>query len=150
MSAPRWYASLALTLALCVGAARASAQVRQPDGTVIPVPGDGTTLQQFLDRRMEVGLDVQRDAATMPERFRPGCSIRFTVVGRDSGYENRFGWYNVVPGRAPAMSDLYELVGPALPEGASASVDFLTDTRYRGGEIGFYLLTPPGLSLIHI
>ena len=144
VSAPRWIAPLALTLALFVAATTAAAQVRQPDGTAIPVPGDGTSLQQFLDRRMEVGLNVQRDAATMPERFRPGCSIRFTVVGRDSGYENRFGWYNVVPGRAPAMTDLYELVGPALPEGASASVDFLTDTRYRGGEIGFYLLTPPG------
>lgn len=135
---------LALAAGLSLGSQAALAQVRQPDGTQIPVRGDGTPLEEFLRRRMETGLDVVRDAATTPERFRPGCSIRFTVVARDSGYENRFGWYNVTAGRAPAMSELYELVGPSLPEGASASVDFLTDTRYRGGEIGFYLLTPPG------
>lgn len=127
---------------LCARAARA--QVRQPDGTAIPVRGDGVSLQQYLDRRMETGLDAQRDAATMPERFRPGCSIRFTVVARDSGYENRFGWYNVVSGRAPTMSELYELVGPTAPEGFTATLDFASDARYRGGEIGFYLLTPPG------
>ncbi|MEZ4390330.1 MAG: DUF4114 domain-containing protein [Polyangiales bacterium] len=144
MSPRHGFALAAFALGLGLASTRARAQVRQPDGTQIPVAGDGTPLAEFLRRRMEVGLDVTRDAATTPERFRPGCSIRFTVVGRDSGYENRFGWYNVVAGRAPAMSELYELVGPSLPEGASASVDFLSDTRYRGGEIGFYLLTPPG------
>jgi hypothetical protein len=138
--------SLALRFALIgwLVAAVAGAQVRQPDGTIVPQPSDGApSLQEYLDRRMEVGLDVRRDAAVTPERFTPGCSIRFTVVARDSGYDNSFGWYNVVPGSAPAASDLHELVGPTAPEGFTATLDFRSNPAWRGGEIGFYLRTPP-------
>ena len=63
-------------------AAAAGAQVRQPNGVIVPLPADGApSLQEYLDRRMEVGLDVRRDAAVTPERFTPGCTIRFTTVG---------------------------------------------------------------------
>ena len=133
--------ALPLALALTLASPLARAQVRQPDGTTVPV---GVSLQGYLDRRMETGLDVVRDAAITPERFTPGCSIRFTVVARDTGYENSFGWYNVTPGRAPAADELYELVGTAPGEGFTASLSFLSEPRWRGGEIGFYLRTPPG------
>lgn len=128
-------------LSLSTFGSTALAQVRQPDGTTIPV---GTSLQSYLDRRGETGLQVVRDAAITPERFMPGCSIRFTVVARDSGYENRFGWYNVTPGRAPAASELYELVGTSAGEGFTASLSFASEPRWHGGDIGFYLQTPPG------
>ena len=139
-------APLALRCALICWAlaAVAGAQVRQPDNTIVPQPSDGApSLQEYLNRRMEVGLDVTRDAAVTPERFTPGCSIRFTVVARDSGYDNAFGWYNVVAGHAPLESDLHELVGPTAPEGFTATLDFRSNPAWRGGEIAFYLRTPP-------
>ncbi len=132
-------ASIALAWLLFAG--HALAQPRQPDGTVIP---DGNSLQSYFTQRMEMGLDARRDAAVMPERFQPGCTIRFQVVVRDSGYENAFGWYNVTMGRAPMASELYELVSPSAPVGTMATLNFLGESRYRGGEIGFYLRTPPG------
>ena len=130
----------ALVCAWLLAPALAGAQVQQPDGTTVPV---GDSLQTYLNRRGETGLDVRRDAAVTPERFLPGCQIRFTVVARDTSYANAFGWYNVVPGRAPAAGELYELISPTAPEGFTATLDLRGDARYRGGEIGFYLRTPP-------
>lgn len=137
-------------LALCVAlfgslyATAARAQLRQPDGTEVPQPSPGArSLQQYLDARSETGLDARLNAAVTPERFTPGCTIRFTVVARDTGYENSFGWYNVTPGVAPAASDLHELVNTTAPEGFTATLDFRTNPDWRGGEIAFYLRTPP-------
>ncbi|MBI5517746.1 MAG: DUF4114 domain-containing protein [Deltaproteobacteria bacterium] len=134
-------------LALAARASPSAAQVRQPDGTLVPDLGASMpSLQGYLNRRGEgaAGLDAVRNAAITPERFLPGCSIRFTVVGRDSGYANAFGWYNVTAGRAPTAAELFEFIPSTAPEGFTAALDFRSDTRYRGGEIGFFLRTPPG------
>ncbi len=137
-------AATAVGWAVWLSSTTASAQLHQPDGTAIPQPSSGApSLQQYLDMAGQTGIDVSRDAAVTPERFMPGCSIRFRVLGRDSGYADAFGWYNVVPGAAPAPSDLHQLVGPSDPVGFTATLDFRGNPDFRGGQIGFYLRTPP-------
>ncbi len=125
---------------MLVFAPHAHAIVRQPDGTMVPVGG---SLQSYLTMRGEA-INAVNDAAIEPQRFVPGCTINFTVVVRDTSYQNSFGWYNVTAGRAPMATELYELVSSTAPMGFTAMLNVRMDARYRGGEIGFYLRTPPG------
>ena len=52
-----------------------------------------------------------------------------------------FGWYNVT-GTAPRPSDLYTAIDCDAALGTEATLDILSDPRYSGGKIGFFLITP--------
>ncbi len=151
-------ATTAALLALVASPSSARAQLRQPDGTVIPTPtsSDGPSVGDILTMRGETNLtaprtpfDAQSNARADPQTFRPGCRISFTVVARYAGDESAFGWYNAVPGRTtpPPEAERYDIVpnaGMADPAasggpGFVGTLDIGTDPRYAGGDIGFYL-----------
>jgi hypothetical protein len=150
--------TLLMAVACLTSANVAFAQVRQPDGTTVPTrtSGDGPSVGDVLTRRGETNLvppmtpyNAQANARPDPQTFRPGCRISFTVIARYAGHYDSFGWYNVVPGRMtpPPVSERYMIVPAASMEtpaarggvGFTATLDIGADTRYTGGEIGFFL-----------
>ena len=89
------------------------------------------------------GIVPQRDAAVKPERFRPACGLTFTLLTRGGAmFQNGFGWYNVVPGKKPALSDLHPLINATTQTGKRTNFTLLSNSKYKGGDIGFYLVTP--------
>lgn len=126
---------LALLLPLAL-ALPALAQVRQPDGTVVPV---GSNLSTVLQAEGE-SIDVVAQAATTPRTFNPLCELTFTVIERGGGQNNSFGWYNVT-GERPAPSDLHEFLTCDDDVGTSRTLDIAHHPAYLGGEIGFFMAT---------
>ncbi|MCC6876022.1 MAG: DUF4114 domain-containing protein, partial [Sandaracinaceae bacterium] len=90
------------------------------------------------------GLDPREDASVEPQRFSPTCALTFTVESRGTAlFGNAFGWYNVPAGGGPPdPSDLHLMLGCDAAPGASVVLDVRSEPAYRGGEIGFFLLTP--------
>ena len=91
------------------------------------------------------GLDPAADAKTTPETFHPTCGITFTVASRGtSRFHNAFGWYNVpgVLGAHPDPSDLHTMLDCNAKPGDSVVLDVRNDPAYKGGDIGFFLVTP--------
>jgi hypothetical protein len=90
------------------------------------------------------GLDVQAEAATTPETFKPTCALTFTILTRGtSQFQNTFGWYNVT-GSKPDPSDLHPMFACGDTAGKSVVLDLSSEPAYKGGEIGFFMLTPEG------
>jgi hypothetical protein len=113
--------------------------LNQPDGS--PIPSAASSLPMLFAGRGEM-IDAARDAATMPERFVPGCRLTFTLVTRGPAmFRNSFGWYNVT-GRAPTEAELHALIPCDSPQGFVANLDLSREPAYAGGEIGFFLRTP--------
>ncbi len=129
---PSFAASLLATLSVLAVSGRAAA-LQQPDGTVIPV---GAGLQNLFNARGEA-INAVSSAATTPETFVPGCALDFTVLQRNAGYQNAFGWYNVT-GSAPQLSDLHEFLRCDDAVNTTKTLDIRNDPNYLGGEVGFY------------
>jgi len=90
------------------------------------------------------GLDPSKDAALTPETFRPNCGLTFTLLTRGTAqFKDIFGWYNVT-GSKPAPGDLYPMLTCADGPGKSVTLDVKSDPRYKGGDIGFFIVTPEG------
>jgi MYXO-CTERM domain-containing protein len=88
------------------------------------------------------GLDPVAEASTTPETFRPTCALTFTVVTRGTAqFHDVFGWYNVT-GAKPDSSDLHPMLGCTDGAGKASVLDLSKEPAYKGGEIGFFLLTP--------
>ena len=88
-------------------------------------------------------LVPKRDAAIKPETFRPVCGLTFNLLTRGNAmFKNAFGWYNVVPGKKPNAADLHTLVDCQTSAGTSTPFSLLSNTKYKGGDIGFFLATP--------
>jgi hypothetical protein len=88
------------------------------------------------------GLDPWQDAAVVPETFRPTCPLTFTVLTRGTAlFRNAFGWYNVT-GQQPTADDLHVMLDCDAQPGTAVVLDVLSDPAYRGGDIGFFLITP--------
>ncbi len=125
--------------AVALGATSAEA-VTQADGTVIP---RSNHVQTLFDARGEP-LNALSDAAILPETFRPGCSLTFTLVSRGHArFQNAFGWYNVT-GSAPLPTDQHILIPCGAAPGFVATLDVSHEPAYRGGDVGFFLRTPEG------
>lgn len=98
---------------------------------------DNTCIPSNLD-----GLDPRAEASVTPATFSPVCPMTFTVVSRGTAlFRDAFGWYNVT-GSEPDPSDLHVMLGCGDGAGASAVLDIRSDPAYRGGEVGFFLVTP--------
>lgn len=108
----------------------------QPDGAVIPT---GAGLQNLFTSRGEA-ISALNDAATTPETFVPSCGLTFTVLQRNAGNKNSFGWYNVT-GNKPAVQELHEFLTCNDPIGTIKTLDIKSNPAYAGGEIGFYEAT---------
>lgn len=127
-------------------AQNASATVTQVDGTILPVSGAAQTALNSS----EAGIDAILDAAKVPEVFRPSetVPVQFFDVAEGAGFENSFGWYNVgddVLSPAGRAANLHRAMQCSIEPGGSVTVDFAVERaagRYKGGFIGFYLITP--------
>ena len=107
--------------------------LNQPDGTPIP---QGNGLQGLFNSRGE-SINALADAQSTPETFVPGCALTFTVLQRNAGYQNAFGWYNVT-GQAPTLADLHEFLACSDGINTTKVLDIKNDPNYLGGEVGFY------------
>ncbi len=88
------------------------------------------------------GLDPVTEASLTPETYRPACGLTFKLLTRGTArFKNAFGWYNV-GAAAPGPDDLHVMLDCNAAPGATVNLDVRTDPAYRGGEIGFFLLTP--------
>jgi hypothetical protein len=151
----------------------AHAVVVQVDGTIVPTIDGGTdcegNLQVCLDQAEGVTsgpsrLDAILDAAQVPEVFVPNTTRRvvFRNIAEGAGFENSFGYYNVGDD-ITNTANLRPILGCGVPAtthaneangylqnsepGSSTEVDFAIERssgRYRGGQIGFYLIAPEG------
>ena len=118
-------------------------------------------------------LDAVIHASTVPEIFQPNLTtpVTFKDIAEGASFENSFGYYNVgddltnpgnlhpvlgctVPrttypltaGSATESTAVPGYVQNAEP-GSTTTVDFLAELsagRYKGGFIGFYMITPEG------
>jgi hypothetical protein len=109
-------------------------------------------------------VNATLDAAQQPEIFLPNTtgSVTFKDVAEGAGFENSFGYYNVGDD-VTVNANLHPILGCGIAAanhtGAAAgyvvnaeapntaTVNFATELsagRYKGGFIGFYLITPEG------
>ena len=165
------------TLGACllVGSVASATPIQQPNGTYIPQSPDRTnqpneaSMQQVLDAEEGVGVidvtttvdsqyaptndpalnDVDVDAATTPETFKPQCDLTFEVFSRGGDSRNSFGWYNVTSSASPpGAAELIEVIECDDPVGFdSGAINFAQHPRWTGGEIAFYITsqaTPGG------
>ena len=92
------------------------------------------------------GLNPQTDCSPDITRFSPTCPLTFTVLSRGTAqFRNVFGWYEVT-GSRPELDDLNVMLDCTAAAGDSVVLDVRSDPDYRGGQIGFFLLTPEGRS----
>ena len=132
----------------------AGAVINQVDGTVVP-QNYVAEMQQCLDRSEGAGvLDAVFDADLQPEVYLPVPAeiIHFAVQAEGAGYRNSFGWYNVGDD-VSNPANLHEIF-PCRSTGMCpcdncppaswrhAYVDISADLNYKGGYIGFWLITP--------
>jgi len=90
------------------------------------------------------GMNVATQAAIIPETFHPTCGQTFTVVSRGTAeFKDVFGWYNATsPATTPSPTDLHVMIPCTSAAGAVVTLDVTSDPGYKGGDIGFFLLTP--------
>jgi hypothetical protein len=90
------------------------------------------------------GLDPYTQAATTPETFHPTCALTFQVVTRGTAkFQDVFGWYNATSnGQVPDPGDLHPMLNCGDAAGHSVVLDLSHEPAYKGGDIGFFLLTP--------
>jgi len=88
------------------------------------------------------GLDPQADCSLEPQTFAPTCAMTFTVQTRGTAlFRNVFGWYEVGDG-PPSLDDMHVMLECGAVAGDSVVLDARSDPSYRGGEVGFFLLSP--------
>jgi hypothetical protein len=146
----KWFVLSAGALTLVLAHA-AEAQVKQPDGTVMPQPVGSAELSccvtgrgfpqtadtlngLFANNEINGGenppLDYIKDAHITPGTFAPQCGLSGTIVLHGGGCHNALGWYNATnPPTAPAANQIYVIVPANLqqpaPNGIScADTDF--------------------------
>jgi Notch 1 len=90
---------------------------------------------------------------TVPKVGANFVSVNFIDLLEGASYENTFGWYNVgddlgdLTNLHPVLTCVGTNYEPTPNANSQRSVDFqveFTAGRYKGGAIGFYLITPEG------
>ena len=135
---------VSLFLSATLSSRGAHAQLSQPDGSAIPATNN---LSNILNSApLNEGINVITDASLVPEVFTPAQELTFSFVAEGGGYENAFGWYNL----GDDVTDTNNrhlifncLVEPQLPY-VTATVQFCGNPDWKGGPIGFFLITPEG------
>jgi hypothetical protein len=145
-----WVTGAALCLATLLAASPARA-LTQPGSTTL-IPTDDEVKAALLSQSEPQTIEPRNVAAITPETFRPECSLTFTVLLRMSDYRNSFGWYNVT-GTPPTMAELHEFMhcndppvnwDQSYTNLTSRTLDVRADSRYLGGEIGFFQAVSAG------
>lgn len=156
------------SLALCAGAILslpATAAAVMNNGVTVPVLDTNQT--GCVDKNVEVCIDgaegdpslidTQVDALVAPETFQPTCQLTFKPIVKGGSIYDVFGWYNVKPDPnnpgeflKPTQSELYGMfVTNDFKTGAQlAGQEVVLDLgveaaegRYKGGQIGFFLVS---------
>jgi MYXO-CTERM domain-containing protein len=109
-------------------------------------------------------IEAQQDALIAPEVFTPTCRLTFKPIAKGGGDSVAFGWYNIKPDPSnagkflrPTQAELYGMF--TLPWGNTpndrlddpdrlgpnpeATLDLDAEAlagRYKGGDIGFFLI----------
>ncbi|HUU03593.1 MAG TPA: MopE-related protein [Myxococcota bacterium] len=157
-------AVLAAGLFLLAGPAAAQYLYYQPDGTGIP---QTNALQGYLTGQGE-SLDAIQDASLVPETFYPALQLTFTLIAEGAGFESIFGWYNVgddvtlSQNRHPVFFSNYDNGSSDPCDGVNAEpippettcnkrtvvlcLDSVANPDWKGGPIGFFLVSPEGIS----
>jgi hypothetical protein len=90
----------------------------------------------------ESGIDPWADAAIVPETFHPTCAVTYTVQSRGTAmFQNAFGWYNAGT-TAPDPGDLHVMLDCSTAAGTSVILDLTNEAAWKGGDVGFFLVTP--------
>lgn len=145
---------IAVSLVLISFIQSAGAVINQVDGTVVP-QNYAAEMQVCLDRSEGAGvLDAVFDADLQPEVYLPvpDVTIHFTIQAEGAGYRNSFGWYNTGD-NVSDPSNLHEIFPCRVtgscacnictaPSWRHAWVDISNHAQYKGGYIGFWLITP--------
>lgn len=88
------------------------------------------------------GLDPWTDGAVTPETFHPTCALTYQVLSRGTArFQNAFGWYNAGTA-APDPSDLHVMLDCNAAPGSSVVLDLTKEPAWKGGDVGFFLVTP--------
>ncbi|MEO7735953.1 MAG: DUF4114 domain-containing protein, partial [Kofleriaceae bacterium] len=151
---------------------RAEATVTQVDGTIVPVTTrmqQALDTYELPAGSINAVKDAAETPQIFKPRL--SSAVGFLDIREGAGFENSFGWYNVgddvstAPGRT---ANLHPVMGCGVPmvatagdtthhsgnpafyvldaeEGSTITVDFAAEAtagRYKGGFIGFYLITP--------
>jgi hypothetical protein len=135
-----WSCWLASVFAPCV----AAAQVIEPNGLQVPLPGSNgsePSLQSYFDGRMPPELiDAVRDASAEPSVFSPLCGFQAELVLSASSASAGLAWYNVPSDPKAAPATLYQVVAETTQPGAVlSSAAIRDDPNYAGGLVGFAL-----------
>ncbi|MBX3250778.1 MAG: DUF4114 domain-containing protein [Myxococcales bacterium] len=94
----------------------------------------------------QAGLNPATDCVPSATRFAPTCPLTFTLLTRGTAqFRNVFGWYEVT-GARPEPDALRVMLGCDAMPGDTAVLDVRRDPDYRGGEIGFFIISPEGRS----
>jgi MYXO-CTERM domain-containing protein len=89
------------------------------------------------------GLNPATAGQVLPETFHPTCGQTFTVLSRGTAeFQNIFGWYNALSSAPPASTDLHVMINCGDAAGVSTTLNVQSDPSYKGGDIGFFLITP--------
>ncbi|HEU4729358.1 MAG TPA: MopE-related protein, partial [Kofleriaceae bacterium] len=151
---------------------RAEATVTQVDGTIVPVTTrmqQAIDTYELPAGSLDAVKDAAETPQIFRPRL--SSPVVFLDMREGAGFENSFGWYNVgddVLTAAGRTANLHPVMGCGVPmvngpgdskthsgnpafyvqnaeEPSSVSVDFAAEKtagRYKGGFIGFYLITP--------
>ncbi len=148
----------------------ASAVILQPTPGGVQIPIINTGVTTCTDKNVEVCIDqsegnpalidAKADALVAPETFQPTCQLTFTPIVKGGAIADVFGWYNVKQDPTdptkfikPTQAELY---GMFYAQGFKTAVDFANQKvvldlgveaaagRYKGGQIGFFLVATDG------
>src|SRR5690606_30434834 len=109
-----------VALGLGAGVNQASAQVIEPDGTVVPGPSsnpDEMALETFFENEGEA-IDAMTMASFQPGTFSPRCDFEATLVLSESQAAGGLAWYNVPEDPNVAPDAYYELLVPTIETGS--------------------------------
>jgi len=136
--------TLALILSVLLYSDLLFAQLSQPDGS--PIPARNSLSNILNGARLNEGINVISEASIVPEVFTPAQELTFRFIAEGGGYENAFGWYNLgddVTNTANRHVIFDCLVEPQNPY-VTQTVQFCGNPDWKGGPIGFFLITPEG------
>src|SRR4051812_11308113 len=155
-------------------AARAEATVTQVDGTIVPANGNlQSALDTYETPAGTINAVKDASEFPQIFKPRLSSAVSFKDIREGASFEDSFGWYNVgddVQTTAGRAANLHPVMGcgvvmvasgataaqhtgnsafyvQSAEEPNSITVDFASEQtagRYKGGFIGFYLITPEG------
>jgi hypothetical protein len=141
--------------ALALVCRSATAQIVEPNGTVVPAPTtDPISLQQYFTSVNE-NINAIAQASITPATFMPLCNFQATLVLSQSNAAGGLGWYNVPdtstdPNHTQTPTVYPIGTFPMTVGTAVASSDIRSNAAYGGGLVGFALMKNLGSGAVPV